>query len=125
MSDLTPKGRRVNVDGVEREILFTISAIDDLQEHYDEKIDKIMSDYIKKSEDDTLGFMRQTAEMLTILINANAEADGKIEGGHFDRCITNKNAILICLEMLSEYGSDLPEPDGDESPNAESAETKN
>lgn len=129
MNDLRPVGTPINLDGVEREILFTLPAIHAIQKKFGCSIDDVMKIALK-DETDTCQLMEWASDILTILFNDEAERtkDKKREvtGEVFDRILTARNVNKIMLILLVEYGYDIPQPDDDEdeNPNMESGEQK-
>lgn len=120
MSDLTPKGTMITVDGVERKILFTFSVVDELQDLFGKSIDEIIGEYLENasSEKNISSLMKMTSTMLDVFAREN---DDSIMRGHFDRYVTSKNVYQIVSLIISEYGLDLPDPEEDEG-NRESGE---
>lgn len=120
MSDLTPKGTMITVDGVERKILFTFSVVDELQDLFGKSIDEIISEYLENasSEKNLSSLMKMTSTMLDVFAR---ESDESIGHGHFDGYVTSKNVYEIVSLILSEYGLDLPDPEEDQG-NLESGE---
>lgn len=129
MNDLRPIGTGINVDGVEREMLFTLPAIHEIQKKFGCSIDDVMKTALK-DETDTCQLMEWARDILIILFNEEAERtkDKKLEVTTevLDRILTAKNVNKIMLLLLVEYGYDLPDPDDDEDgdPNTESGEQK-
>lgn len=129
MNDLRPTGTVINVDGVEREMLFTLPAIHAIQKKFGCSVDDVMKIALK-DETDTCQLMEWVRDILTILFNDEAERtkDKKREvtGEIFDRILTARNVNKIMILLLVEYGYDLPDPDDDEDgdPNTESGEQK-
>lgn len=118
MSDLRPKGVPVVIDGVERHMLFTLNAIDELQEHYKEDLSKIIDRLTDKEE--AVSTLRQ---ILATLLNDEAEresANGKELKQYTTRevgwLVSLDNQEQILLAILAAYGLSLPEGDED-SPN--------
>lgn len=121
MSDLKPTGTLINVDGVERRVLFTISAIYKLQDKEKKPISEIINECLNSS-DDVAETMNWTIGVLEVLSNDEAERTGDkeklVKPGHFKSFITAKNVYAILALLLVEYGIDLPEPEDDDNPNA-------
>lgn len=110
MSDLTPKGTLMTIDGVEREFLFTFSVIDALQSEFNEPIDTIMSEYLADTaEGQMVDLMKKTTKILEVFAG--------IEKGHFDNFVTSQNVYPIAYALVKEYGYDLPEMDEDDEDN--------
>lgn len=129
MNDLRPVGTPINLDGVEREILFTLPAIHEIQKKFGESIDAIM-DSAMGSSMTTCEVMEWERDMLTILFNDESkrkkEIDLEITKESLEEVLTAKTAYKVLFLILSTYGYDLPQPDDDEdeNPNMESGEQK-
>ena len=68
MSDMQPRGIAVEIDGVERRILFTLSAVDKIQAKYNEPVSSVLGKF-----DDEMEKFDTLAEILLILINDEIE----------------------------------------------------
>lgn len=127
MSDLKPTGTLINVDGVERRVLFTISAVYKLQEKMEKPISEIVNECLRKS-DDVAEIMKWTMDILEVLSNDEAERtcekEKEVESGHFEKFITAKNVYPVLSLILVEYGIDLPEPEDDDSPNGKGGQQR-
>lgn len=125
MSDLRPKGVPIELEGVERHLLFTLNAINELQEYYKEDLGKIIDRLTDKEES-----VRTLQQILVTLLNDEAEREAVINGKELkqytDRqigwLVTLDNQEQILLAVLSAYGVSLPEPDS-ENPNLISGQT--
>lgn len=119
MSDLRPKGIPVEIDGVERYMLFTLNAIDELQEHYKEDLSKVIDKLTDKEE--AVSTLRQ---ILVTLLNDEADREAAMNGKDLKRyslkeigwLISLDNQEQVLLAVLAAYGISLPEGD-DENPN--------
>lgn len=111
MSDLRPTGTPVVVEGEERHLLFTLNAIDELQESFDLDLGQIVDNLTDKQlSSDTL------RKMLTILLNDEAEREA-LKGNELKRytvkeigwVLTLDNQLEYALAILKAYGLSLPE----------------
>ncbi len=129
MNDLRPVGTPINIDGVEREILFTLPAIHEIQKKFGESIDIILDNAMGNSMN-TCEVMEWERDMLTILFNDESKRkkniDLEVTEESLEEVLTAKLAYKILFLILASYGYDFPEPDDDEDgdPNMESGEQK-
>lgn len=113
MSDLRPRGVAVELGGQERNLLFTINAIDEIQEKCNLPLmDAVVS--VAKAADgnmdhETLGRLRTIA---TVLINS--EEGETYSEDEIGRMITLENYLKVARAILEAYGVSLPDPDEDE-----------
>lgn len=119
MSDLKPKGVPLILGEEERHLLFTLNAVDEIQDHYGCALEEVMDRLTDKKESSkTLRYL------VMALLNDEEERSGK-EGrkAYTEKevgwLITQDNVIDVTVAILKAYGLSLPEPDGYESPNAE------
>lgn len=114
MSDLRPKGVEVELGGQSHKILFTINAIDQIQE----KCNMPLFDAVKyvadaadgKKDHDTLVNMRT---IMTVLLND--EEEGRLTEKEVGRLITLENYTKTAWAVLQAYGISIPDPDEDDS----------
>lgn len=124
MSDLRPIGVPIELEGVERHLLFTLNAIDELQEYYKEDLSRIIDKLTDKEE--AVAVLRQ---LLAVLLNDEAEREAAFNGNELKRytikeigwLVTLDNQEQILLAVLGAYGLSLPE--GDDNPNMMSGQT--
>ena len=113
MSDLRPRGITVEMGGQERNLLFTINAIDEIQERCNLPLmDAVI--FVAKAADgsmdhETLGHFRTIA---TVLVNS--EKGEKYSEEEIGRMITLENYLQVARAILEAYGVSLPDPDEDE-----------
>lgn len=124
MSKLQPKGETLVLDGVERHLLFTLNAVDEIQENYDcgleEVIDKLTD---KKESINTLRYL------VMVLLNDEAERSQQENCKVYTErevgwLITQENVLEVTMAVLKAYGLSLPEPDEYISPNAGGGQKK-
>ena len=127
MSDLRPVGVPVIIDGVERRFLFTLNAIDEIQEHYNaplaEIINKLMdkSSAVKALRYLTYALLEDEKQRKTAVGEKLRQYSEKEVGW----LITTENEKEILLAVLKAYGLALPEGDEEDSdPNQMSGTTE-
>ncbi len=131
MSDLRPEGIPVMIDGVERKILFTLNAVDSIQDRLGMSIDEAI---------DNLTVPRKANEvfkvMVSSLLNDEVERLDFKKQPHDLKKYTEKEAGWLITEtnkyemlgsILKAYGISLPEPEEeeDEAPNGQSVQQEN
>lgn len=126
MSDLRPKGTPVMINGEERNLLFTLNVIDEIQDHYDAPMTEVWDRLTdKRKSDKTIRYL-----VCTLLNDevAREKRNGKDLKSYTEEevgwAITVKNVNEIMMALLSAYGMSLPEPDEDADPKAESGQMK-
>lgn len=110
MSDLRPKGVMAKIGGQERNLLFTINVIDEIQERCNMPLFDAVK-YVAAAADgrmdhDTLQNFRT---VVTVLLNAGKE-DGPTEKEVGDM-IDLGNYSTVALLVLEAYGISIPDPD--------------
>ncbi len=126
MSDLRPRGTPVVIDGEERHLLFTLNAIDEIQDHFDAPMSDVWDKLTDKRESE-----KTIRYLICALLNdeaAREQRNGKELKSYTEEevgwAITVGNVNEIMMALLDTYGLSLPEPDEDDSPKAESGRTK-
>ena len=126
MSDLRPRGTPVVIDGEERRLLFTLNAIDEIQDHFDAPMSDVWDKLTDKRESE-----KTIRYLICTLLNdeaAREQRNGKELKSYTEEevgwAITVENVNEIMMALLDAYGLSLPEPDEDDSPKAESGRTK-
>ena len=123
MSDLRPTGISVNLGGQERKLLFTLNAIDTLQDEHDKPIEEIIG-----SLSDDKKSHKIFISVVTALLNDEAERE-KIMNGKELPVVTEQltgwmiaqdNYANVFIAVLRAYGYSMPDPDDDSDPNPES-----
>ena len=119
MSDLNPKGIPVMLDGVERDFLFTLSCIDEIQSETGKPIQTAVRDILKS---DAAG--DGLAVLVTILINRGSDqsSQAKITKEEVEEDIDEENRYSVMLAVLEAYARSLPEPDEFDTGNAKGNE---
>lgn len=110
MSDLKPCGVKCMIGGQERNLLFTINAIDSIQEKCNMPLFDTIK-YIAKAADgntehDTLV---QYRAVVTALLND--ENDGSLTEKEVGKMITIENYRAIAENVLGAFGLSMPDPD--------------
>lgn len=117
MSDLQPKGIPVKLlDGVERNFLFTLACVDEIQDHYDKPVNEVMVMLADERESyRTLAFLTMT------LANDEIRRKGEDKFLTLDEVkwlITVPSSGEVTRAVMKAYGFGMPESeDGDEDPN--------
>ncbi len=126
MSDLRPRGTPVAIDGEERHLLFTLNAIDEIQDHFDAPMSDVWDKLTDKRESE-----KTIRYLVCTLLNdeaAREQRNGKELKSYTEEevgwAITIGNVNEIMMALLDAYGLSLPEPDEDDSPKAESGQTR-
>ena len=115
MSDLQPRGIPYTVGGVERNFLFTLAAVDEIQAKYDLPVSQVMAKLADDREVyDTI------AVLATILINDEIHRTGKDEPVMTEQdmkwMLDVPAADALVAVILRAYGYALPTTE-DEDPN--------
>ena len=114
MSDLRPKGLPVALlDGVERDVLFTLAVVDEIQDHYDMAVGKVMTKLMDPRETyPTLAFL------LTALLNDSIRRAGEKEAylkeEEVKELVDVPLAAKLIRPVMQSYGYSLPESDDDD-----------
>ena len=117
MSDLRPKGIPVSLlDGIERDILFTLAVVDEVQAEYNEPVGKVMARLT-----DSMQTYQVLTKLLTMLINdsirRSKSGDDPITEDDVKELIDVPLAAKLVGPVMKAFGYSLPE-DEDEDPNA-------
>ena len=122
MSVLRPKGIPCEVAGVERNLLFTLAVVDDLEDHYDLPIESIVNQLTDERQVyKTLGYV------LTALINDEIASRNYSEGRQ-DPLLTEedirwsvdvRDTGRLARAIMQAYGYSFPEAE-EEDPNVTS-----
>ncbi len=124
MSDLNPKGVLVVLGGEERRLLFTLNAVDEIQDHYDCSLEEVIDRLTDKRES-----VKTLRYLVMALLNDEAERSGKEGQKQYTEkevgwLITQDNATEVTLAVLKAYGLSLPEPDEYAPPNGQSGQSE-
>jgi hypothetical protein len=132
MSDLKPQGTRITLGTEQYGLLFSLNAIDDIQDLFDIDISELTSLFHDKVEDDkTIPNRNKTKnlrEMLAILINEWIAAENDlgrpapkpVDARFVGRHITAANWASMYNEILNSFRESTPEREEDDIPNAAS-----
>lgn len=123
MSDLRPTGITINLGGQERKLLFTLNAIDVLQDEHGKPIDEIVRSLTNDSNDHKVFI-----SVVTALLNDEAEREKTLNEKELPIVtpqltgwmIDQSNYAEVFIAVLKAYGYSFPEPDEDSDPNPES-----
>ena len=112
MSDLRPQGIKVNIGGQERNLLFTINAIDEIQTKcnmplYD-AVGFVAGAADGKMDHETIVNYRA---VVTALLNND---DGGLTEKEVGGLITLENYRHVAWSVMEAYGITLPDPDEDD-----------
>lgn len=129
MGILKNTGTPLNIDGVERHLLFTLNAIDAIQERFDEPLESVITKLTDKKESGNA-----LRAVLTILFNDEVERLSykpstqktdlePVDEKQMGWILNNQNMLESTYAVLRAYGYDLLEPDKND-PNGESGQQK-
>lgn len=127
MSDLRPIGVPIVLGGEQRDLLFTVNAIDEIQSTTGRPVDEVVHDL-----QDKMQAVKTLRFLMTVLINDDIRR--KRRSGRTEEkplleeevgwMLTQDNIVEATGAVLVAYGVSLPEPDEFASPNAESGLTE-
>ena len=120
MSDMRPEGVKIKLGDKEYRLLFTLNAIDDIQEHFDmpiSELGKVFSD--EKTQ------IRNLRYLLTLLINEDIDCQNDFNGTdtphleerYVGRHIHDKNIHEMMTAVFNSFTGSIPEGEEDEIPN--------
>ena len=124
MSDLQPRGISILIGGVERHLLFTFSAIDLIQDHFDKPLVEVIQ--LLKEE-------RQMYKVAGFIIATLIQDEISRNGGRgrgpelmevmqmLDLSMTKR----VLTAILKAYGISMPEPEEDDEPDMDDPEQLN
>lgn len=129
MGILKNTGTPLNIDGVERHLIFTLNAIDAIQERFDEPLEDVIAKLTDKEESGNA-----LRAVLTILFNDEVERLSykpstqktdlePVDEKQMGWILNNQNMLEATYAVLRAYGYDLPEPDEND-PNGKSGQQK-
>lgn len=128
MSDLKPKGIEITINGVNRRIMFTLNAIDKIQEKYGKPLHEVIDEITKFDLSNHV-----LRDVLLILLEDEAERENARNTYYMPEEMTEKemgwflsleNQVEVTKLVLMAYGVSLPEPD-ESDPNVESGQQNN
>lgn len=123
MSDLRPRGEGLTLGGEERHLLFSLNAVDELQDHFDCSLEEVIERLTDKRE-----AAKTLRYVVTTLLNDEADRTKDADLKHYTEretgwLISNENLVEVTVAVLKAYGISLPEPDEFASPNVMSGQT--
>lgn len=112
MSDLNPRGVGVVIGGEERKLLFTINAVDEIQDRLNMPFLDTMQ-YIAHIADGSLlkEDLMIFRVILSVLISTRNKKISEVEVGDM---IEFRERIPVSWKILEAYGISMPEPEEDE-----------
>lgn len=124
MSSLNPAGAAVMVDGVERHLLFTLNAIEEIQERYGLPLSEVMEKF-----GDPMELPKVMRCIVAVLLADEAERTGGDLKVYTEKEIGWKilegDQIPWLTAILKAYGGSLPEAEEeDDAPNRKSGSMK-
>lgn len=116
MSVMQPKGHPIELEGVQHRLLFTLAAVDEVQDHYDEAMIEVLA----RLRDDR-AVISTTGYIMTVLLNDEAARTGgqPVTEEEVKRMISIENLEDCVRTILQAYGLSVPELEDDD-PNPES-----
>lgn len=130
MRELRPKGIEINIDDKPRRLLFTLNAIDELQEEYELPIPEIIAK-VFDTDAGKLEAYKHLKKIITILLNNDVEIHNEENPGDkwefvTERYVGNRLTIdnigIISEAMLIAFTRSFPKKheDDDDDPNRKS-----
>lgn len=122
MSDMNPRGVKVEICGLTRYLLFTVNAIDEVQTHYGETIYEILRQMLNDREKQ----FEMTRTVLRILLDAEADRVKLLRGEELRRFTDEEIGMLLDVENILDvvvaiyqaYSISMPEAsEEDDDPN--------
>lgn len=122
MSDLQPKGIKVNFDGVEREFLFTLNVLDEVESYFEKPIIQVLKEIGEPSGGNAM------RTVVTALVNDDIArwnyrhedmrepVTEEYVGSFITRDYKGGNSTGIYVAMLQAYGISMPESEEEENP---------
>jgi hypothetical protein len=113
MSDLRPRGVEVELGGQKHRLLFTINAIDQIQETCNLPLYEALH-YVAKAADGNMEHevLVKFKEIVTILLND--ENDGDMTEQETGKLLQLENYKRVAVGVLNAYGFSIPDPDEDD-----------
>lgn len=124
MSSLKPDGELLKIEGVDRRILFTLNAVEEIQEEFDASLEEVINALTDKKE-----AAKTLKTVLSILLNDEAERKKEKELKTYTPkeigwVLNEENMQSAMIAVLRAYGMSLPEPDEFQSPKARGGRRK-
>lgn len=126
MSELKPEGSWIVFDGKKRELLFTLSAVEQLQEETNLPLDALMQQFLQEDTEHLL------LVILRILLNDEADRRKYFENQELPKYEEKEMGWLVTMSdflgyvsaVLDAYGISMPKAEEDAAPNRKSGNTK-
>lgn len=127
MSTLRPRGAMLEVNGQERRLLFTLNAIDAVQDRFGKNVNEVLRDIT-----DEYPAGHTLRDTLKILLDDEVEREKHTRGENCPEEISEKeigwligvdNYLQIMGVVFDAYGISIPEPD-ENSPNMEGGQQR-
>lgn len=124
MSDMQPKGIKIQINGEEYGMRFTLNAIDDIQEHFDIPIDELAGLFA-----DPRRRIANIRYLLALLINEEIDCENdngakraRVDERFIGRHITTGNMQNMIASIYAAFNNGSPVANEDDVPNGESAQ---
>ncbi len=121
MSELLPRGVPITIGGKERRFVFTLSAVDEVQNEFGMPVSEVIEQLA-----DNNAIIDTAARVALILLNGDIERDRKKNKS--DEPIWTETELkdeidvtmmgMLVRTILKSYGYSIPEMEEDEDPNA-------
>lgn len=120
MSDLKPSGIKVDIGGVEHEFLFTIEAIEAIQENCNAPLMDVIGDISRVADG---GTDTQDLKAFCTVIAALCQKEGtKCTAKDIDGVLKPVQFPVVAWKILEAYGFSMPDPDSEDEDSEEDEE---
>lgn len=113
MSDLRPEGVKVEIGGQERKLLFTINAVEQIQDKCNLPLYDAMQYVVEavggKTDKDTIHNFKTI-----VMVLLNDEKDGNLTEKEVGAMLHMGNYRKVARTVLEAFGLHIPEPDEDD-----------
>ena len=120
MSNLKPKGVKIQLNGKEYGMRFTLNAIDDIQEHFNISVENI-GDLFKDQKEriKNLKYLLKTLinEDIDCIKDETGEEMPHVDERYVGRHINSTNMHEIMSSIMKSFTNGTPEPEDEETPN--------
>lgn len=115
MSDLQPKGPKIELGGEEREMLFTLRAVDEIQDHFDAPVSEVIGMLADEEK-----IYKAVPFLAAVLVSEGSHGEKPVTEDDMKGWITVPMLAYVSAKIMRAYGIAVPEPDEDDDPNATS-----